>query len=112
MFYRKSKIVKQLCSSSPSTVTVNFENKDTKSWRKKKSAYAKERTKQRENLNKEIAGLGKLQELGSISADTCNRYTKILEIGYSQKRMQTREKYGFPTLQPPETSLLISQIKR
>jgi hypothetical protein len=96
IFHRKGKIVKQCCPSSTSAGTVNLANKDTKSWRKKKSNYAKERAKQREHLNKEIAELDKFQDQGLISETVGNRYRKLLEICYSEKRMQTREKYGFP----------------
>jgi len=57
--------------------------------------YIKERTKQREHLNGEIAGLDKLLKEGSIDEDIYSRLKKLLEIGYEQKRRETREMYGF-----------------
>jgi len=64
-------------------------------------AYAEERAKQREHLNKETAGVDKLLEEGSISEDIHARYKKMLEKGYSQKRRETREKYGFTNPESP-----------
>ena len=57
--------------------------------------YTKERSKQREHLNTEIAGLNKLLSESSVDEDTHARLKKMLEMGYEQKRRETRQKYGF-----------------
>ena len=62
---------------------------------KTKRTYIKERIKQQEHLNTEIAGLDKLLKESSIDEDTHARLKKLLAIGYEQKRQETREKYGF-----------------
>jgi hypothetical protein len=101
MFSRKDKIIKLWSPSSSSSRLVQTSKSKSKSKRKlrnKKQAYAKERTKQREHLNEEIAFINKLREEGSISEDIYTRYQKLLEIGYEQRIQETREKYGFSNL--------------
>ncbi len=98
MFKRKNKITNQLLSSIKSSKPVQTCKKEAKSWRKlrnKRHAYTKERIKQREHLNKEIACVNKLRKEGSISKDIHARYLKMLEIGYAQKIQETRDKHGF-----------------
>ena len=62
---------------------------------KTRRVYIKERTEQRERLNRGIAGLDRLLKENSIDEDTCARLKKLLEIGYKQKRQETREMCGF-----------------
>ena len=101
MFNRKDEMVKQWRPPSSSSALVQNSKGELKSWKKlrnKKQAYAKERTKQQEHMNKEIAFVNKLREEGSINEDIHERYQKLLEIGYAQKIRETREKYGFTNL--------------
>jgi hypothetical protein len=58
-------------------------------------SYAKERMKQREHLNEEFAILDQLLKHNSIDENTHERLKKLLEIGYEQKREETRREYGF-----------------
>ena len=98
MFNRRYRITKQVHSSSHSQkLDVNCEKevKHCGKLRKNKHAYSKERNKQREHLNKEIAGVNKLLKEGSISQDIHSRYLKMLEMGYVQKIQETRDRYGF-----------------
>ena len=98
MFNRRFRMTKQSQSSSQSPkLDVNCEKevKHCGKLRKNKHAYSKERNKQREHLNKEIAGVNKLLKEGSISQDIHSRYLKMLEIGYAQKIQETRDRYGF-----------------
>ena len=62
---------------------------------KTRRVYIKERTEQRERLNRGIAGLDRLLKENSIDEDTYARLKKLLEIGYKQKRQETREMCGF-----------------
>jgi hypothetical protein len=62
---------------------------------KTRRAYIEERVKQQEHLNKEVARLDKLLKENSIDEDTHARLNMILEMGYEQKRQETRKKYGF-----------------
>lgn len=62
---------------------------------KTRRVYIKERTEQRERLNKGIAGLDRLLKESSIDEETYGRLKKLLEIGYKQKRQETREMCGF-----------------
>jgi hypothetical protein len=81
-------------TSSAFKALFHFAGKEENAQRKlqkTRRAYIKERTKQREDLNTEIAGLDKLLKEGYIHV----RLKKLLEIGYEQKRQETREKYGF-----------------
>lgn len=99
IFNKKNEILSKWHPSSNFTALFKITKKETKTQRKlqkAKKAYAKERNKQREHLNKELVGVNKLFEEGSISEDIQIRYKKMLEIGYAQKLRETREKYGFP----------------
>ncbi len=58
-------------------------------------SYFKERTKQREYLDSQIAHLDKLLKDNSINEDTYVRFKKLLEMRYGEKRETTREKHGF-----------------
>lgn len=62
---------------------------------KTRRAYIKERQKEREHLSREISALERLLKENSIDDYTYARYKKLLEMGYEQKRQQTRERYGF-----------------
>ena len=61
----------------------------------KNRSYFKERRKQREHLNSQIAHLDRLLESNSVGEDTYVRSKKLLRMNYKQKREATREKYGF-----------------
>jgi hypothetical protein len=63
---------------------------------KLKQSYLKERWKQHENLNEEFSRLNMLLKENSIDASTHERLKKLLQMGYKQKRQETRLKYGFP----------------
>lgn len=58
-------------------------------------AYAKERLKQREHLNKEMAYLEKLLQSNLTDEETHERFKTLLLLGYEAKRRETRIKYGF-----------------
>ncbi len=60
-----------------------------------KRSYLRERLKQRQHLNEEISRLDTLLKEGVIDEDTHKRLRKLLEMGYQQKRQETRLKYGF-----------------
>jgi Skp family chaperone for outer membrane proteins len=89
---------------SPFKVLFRIAKKEAKAQHKLQKirrAYVKERTKQQEQLNREIVGLDKLLKESSIDEETHARLKKLLEIGYKQKRQETREKYGLTeTLTP------------
>jgi len=96
---------------SPFEALLNYAKKEEIAHRKlqkTRRAYTKERTKQRERLNREVAGLDRLMQDKSIDEDTHARLNKILKIVYEQKLQETRKKYGFKTLtsaqQPSEIS--------
>ena len=99
MFNRKDEIGKKWRpASSPFKALFHCAEKEEIAHRKlqkTRRAYIKERTKQQEHLNGEIAGLDKLLKEGSIDEDMYPRLKKLLEIGYEQKRRETREMYGF-----------------
>jgi hypothetical protein len=83
---------------SPFKVLFRIAKKEAKAQHKLQKirrAYVKERTKQKERLNREIVGLDKLLKESSIDEETHGRLKKLLEIGYKQQRQETREKYGF-----------------
>ena len=61
----------------------------------RRRSYIKERTKQKEHLNSQIAHLDKLLKDNSIDENTYARYKKLLEMNYEQKLEETRAKYGF-----------------
>ncbi len=85
-------------ASSPFKALLHYARKEEiadRKLQKTRRGYVKERIKQREHLNGEIAGLDKLLKENSIDEDTHARLGKVLEIGYEQKRQETREKYGF-----------------
>ncbi len=67
----------------------------------KNRSYLKERRKQREYLNSQIAHLDKLLDNASIGEDTYVRSKKLLRMNYEQKREATREKYGFTNSMTP-----------
>jgi hypothetical protein len=58
-------------------------------------AYIKERIKQREQVDGEVAKLEKLLKENLIDENTHARLNELLEIDYEQKWEETREKYGF-----------------
>ena len=98
MFNKKHEAIDKRYLSSPFDSSFHFAKKEAKVQRKLQKIrqdYTRERTKQREHLNKELAVVEKLLEEGSISEDIRARYKKMLELGYTQKRRETREKYGF-----------------
>lgn len=61
-----------------------------------KRSYFRERLKQRQHFNEEISRLDMLLKEKVIDEDTHKRLRKLLEMGYRQKRQETRLKYGFP----------------
>jgi hypothetical protein len=99
MFTKKDEIDhKWRPASSPFKALLHYARKEEIAHRKlqkTRHAYIKERIEQREHLNREVAGLDKLLKENSIDEDTCARLKKLLEIGYEQKRQETREKHGF-----------------
>ena len=99
MFNKKDEIEKKWRPASSSLKALfHYAGKEEVAQRKlqkTRRAYLKERTKQREHLNGEIARLDKLLKEGSIDKDIYPRLKKLLEIGYEQKRRETREMYGF-----------------
>jgi hypothetical protein len=101
MFNKKFKVSEQVQSPFQSPKLDLNCKKEAKKWEKLRNnnrAYSKERKKQREHLEKEIAVVNKFFEEGSISKDIHSRYLKMLEMGYTQKIQETRDKYGFPNL--------------
>jgi hypothetical protein len=99
MFNRKDETEKKWRpASSPFKALFHSAGKEELAQRKlqkSRRAYLKERTKQREHLDWEFARLDKLLKEGSIDEDIYPRLKKLLEIGYEQKRRETREMYGF-----------------
>ena len=98
MFNEKDKIEKKWRpASSRFKALLHYAGEEAaqRKLQKTRRAYLKERTKQREHLNWEIARLDKLLKEGSIDEDIYPRLKKLLEIGYEQKRRETREIYGF-----------------
>ena len=97
MFKKKEILSKRLLlpfkSSSP--IANNEAKTNQLKLRDARRSYAKERTKQREHLNQEVASMDKLLEENSIDKNTHARYKKLVEMGYVKKRQETREKYGF-----------------
>jgi len=96
---------------SPFEALLNYAKKEEIAHRKlqkTRRAYTKERTKQRERLNREVAGLDRLMQDKSIDEDTHARLNKILKIVYEQKLQETRKKYGFKTLTPAQQPSEIS----
>ena len=72
-------------------------NNETRQHKLKKTGrtYAKERLKQREHLNEEMAHLEKLLKSNLMDEETHKRLKKRLLLGYDQKRRETRVRYGF-----------------
>ena len=99
MFNKKNEIEqKWRPPSSPFKALLHYVGNEETSQRKlqkTRRAYIKERAKQREHLNGEIARLDKLLKEASIDNDIYPRLRKLLEIGYEQKRRETREVFGF-----------------
>lgn len=98
MFNKKDEISIKYRSSSPFKSFFHIHKKGRNArqkLRKARRAYVKERTKQRERLKREMANVDILFEKGTINEDIYTRYKKMLEIGYAEKRQETREKYGF-----------------
>jgi hypothetical protein len=62
---------------------------------KRKRSYFKERLHQRQHLSEEFSRLCKLLKENSIDESTFQRLKALLEMGYKQKRQETRIKYGF-----------------
>jgi hypothetical protein len=96
---------------SPFKALLNYAKKEEIAHRKlqkTRRAYTKERTKQREHLNREVARLDRLMKDKSIDEDTHARLNKILKIFYEQKLQETRKKYGFKTLTPAQQPSEIS----
>jgi len=89
---------KKILETSPFKAPFNFtkaEKTTKRDFKGKRRSYLKERTKQKEHLNSQIANLEKLLNDKSINEDTYARYKKLLEMSYEQEREATREKYGF-----------------
>jgi hypothetical protein len=63
--------------------------------RKNRRSYFEERSKQHEHLNEEFSRLEELLKENSIDQGTYERLLKLLQMGYKQKREETRLKYGF-----------------
>lgn len=101
MFKKKDEIFSKWRPSAFKSLST-IAKKETKAKQPKlkkiRHVYAKERTKQREHMNSEVAYVDKLLEEGSIDEDIHARYKKLLEMGYAEKRQETREKYGFTNL--------------
>jgi hypothetical protein len=99
MFNKKNEIEnKWRIGSSPFKVSFHIAEKEVGihcKLQKVKREYIKEREKRREYLNGEITRLDRLLKEGSIDEDMYPRLKKLLEIGYEQKRRETREMYGF-----------------
>ena len=98
MFNKKDEISNQYRSSTSFKSFFHIHKKERNArqkLRKTRRAYAKERKKQRERLKREMANVDILFEEGTINEDICTRYKRMLEIGYAEKRQETREKYGF-----------------
>ncbi len=70
-------------------------NGSSQKLQKIKRSYLKERSKQQQQLNEEFSRLDVLLKQNSIDESTHERLKKLLEMGYKQKRMETRLKYGF-----------------
>ncbi len=64
---------------------------------KMRQAYANERLRERESLEKDLSALDKQLQECIIDSQTHERYKKILQISYEQKRQKTRKKFGFET---------------
>lgn len=89
---------KKVLGTPPFKASFNFakaEKTTERNFKEKRRSYLKERTKQKEHLNSQIANLEKLLNDKSINEDTYARYKKLLEMSYEQEREATREKYGF-----------------
>ena len=69
-------------------------NRSSRKLQKIKRSYLKERCKQQQHLNEEFSRLDGLLKEDSIDENTHERYKKLLEMGYKQKRQETRLKYG------------------
>ena len=101
MFKKKDKIFGKLRPSASKSIFTIAEKRakaNQPKLEKIRRVYAKERTKQLEHMNNEIAGINKLLEEGSIDENTYARYKMLLEMGYAEKRQETRKKYGFTSL--------------
>lgn len=57
--------------------------------------FKKELLKERERLDRNMAALDKLLKENSIDDQTHERYKKILQMSYEQKRQQSRTKFRF-----------------
>ena len=99
MFDKKWKIEpRKVLETSLFKISFNFtrtEKTRERNLQKKRRSYLKERTKQKEHLNSQIAHLEKLLSDKSINEDTYTRLKKLLEMSYEQEREATREKHGF-----------------
>jgi hypothetical protein len=90
--------MKQSQSTSQSLEPDQTGKKETREWLKLHSnnhSYEKEIEKHKEHMNEEIAGVNKMLKDGTINKDIHERYLKLLEIGYTQKIQETRNKFGF-----------------
>jgi hypothetical protein len=100
MFNKKDEIIKERPAPSPYLALFYINRKENnieQKLRKTRQAYSKERRRQQDCMGNELARIDKLLEAGSINEDLHKRYMKILEIDYTKKRLETREKYGFKT---------------
>ena len=70
-------------------------NRASRKLQKIRRSYLKERSKQQQQLNEEFSRLDVLLKQNSIDENTHERLRKLLEMGYKQKRIETRLKYGF-----------------
>ena len=93
MFNKKNAAFSKWRPSTLKKLSSNAKKERKLKLQKIRRVYAKERKKQREHMNSEIAGIDKLLEEGSIDEDIHARYKKLLEMGYADKRRETREKY-------------------
>jgi len=77
-----------------------YANKEEISRRKTKKlvqSYIKEKAKQRELMNKELANLEKLLENKSIDKNTCERLKKVLVVMNEKKKGETMDLLNYVT---------------
>jgi len=61
---------------------------------KMRHSYTKERQKQREHFDEELARTNDLLKSESIDEETHERYHRLLKWGYNLQREETRKKFG------------------
>jgi Na+-transporting NADH:ubiquinone oxidoreductase subunit NqrC len=75
-----------------------YANKEQIARRKTKKlvqAYIKEKAKQRQAMNKEIAKIDKLFENKSIDKETCERLKNVLTVMKEKKRGETKDIFEY-----------------